>query len=260
MNDIMTPEEYVYYCIENYPSLYALETFEEAKFKVFNYLFNAVSNGIHDNESLLNRLKKFNVNIELAKSYLGASFFSGYPNNLETDLEKVFPTGDLITVPEWEKENHPEVKVWFETGPRIYMEKNFLLSPYKNFKEIYSTLYKVDNFKELGQEWIDAAIWFYEKCSDFLNSENLKDHPDYSFPSNFPEKDNEKLLKMYSMRSNYSSDEEFSKAYDCSFDGGMKKFLTSYCEKENKRCISFINKTLEMLNEWKNEINVSPKF
>lgn len=172
---ILTPDEYVQLQIVMYPTLFAgfNTTYEESKMKVFDQMLNVVGNGIRDNDELIEAVTKVPTT-RYSEKYLKEKLFSGYTEVDEIPLgdgEKVIvrPKGSYYCIClESEKEKFPMIKYWLEGRPHAF-------DPYPNFKEQYSVIYQAPKFLELGKEWIEAAIWFYESCREYFEKEEKTD-------------------------------------------------------------------------------------
>ena len=144
---------------------------------------------------------------------------------------------------ESEKELHPEVILWIDC-------KDYPWTPYPNFEKKYSTVYEPE-FKDLGNEWIEAAIWFYEECVDFFN--NTPEWYAYAYPCKSQRETDNRVYDMKVRLQSYKSNEEISEAYECEFDGDIDKFLRLRWEKELSRIDRFISETLSYLRELHDE-------
>ena len=174
---ILTPNQYIALAVTSYLSLYSANSLKELRMKIADQLFNVIGNGIRDHEELLEAIT-VNDDIvipELQERYFdGTVFYQGY-TKLDEKIKKLgfdFPIFDSQVAgyyTEEEKKDHPEVVCWSEC-------KKFDINLYPNFKEKYSIVYQSDKFKELGQEWIDFAIEYYEFAKEWMNNNSHKYH------------------------------------------------------------------------------------
>jgi hypothetical protein len=101
----------------------------------------------------------------------------------------------------------------------------------------------------LDQSWIDGAIFYYTFAREWIIEQGDKKYHG-SYPGENPEEHEKSFIGFLSR---YKTNEEVSKAYEQEFDGDVEKFLKTRWEVEKARIISFIDKTLKILNERKNE-------
>lgn len=239
-NKVLTPDEYVIQQIKEYPSLYLSYSFENSKFKVLDRALNS-----------------FNHNFK--------KVIQGFPENMQ-DIEGWF--GD-------KKVYLDEVsnKVLFEPNNSTYeikKTKDEVMVPYANFKKEYSVLYSkyADN---LDKDWKQAAFEFYSQCRDFFeDKEKAKYYYEYfsadllveepvmdsqsffkkeRFLTNQAKSLVKDIKKMFEFKSNSVISEEYGVEFvgDPQKDEDIIKFLESRWAKEEERIKSFINETLEML-------------
>lgn len=245
MSTIFTPDEYVHHCILTYPSLYAKSTFELAKLAVFDQLFNVIGNGIKD-ENLFDHLSNTNsIDMVRSSSLIGKDLYWGYTKTIKypgDDYEWADTESESIIVPDDERANHPEIKLWVECS---YMDTPF--SPYCNFQSKYSMVYG-GVFKTLPKEWHEAAIWFYEKSREFFT--NKSEHYHYAYPSHSKRKDERLIYDLEKYRLTYPSDEAFGNAYEVPFYGDFDDFARRRWNIEKTRILEFIDDTIKMIHGW----------
>ena len=241
---MLSPEQYVYNQVASYPSLYHANSYDAAAKRVFDQLFNVIGNGV----DLPDELDRPIVDqVEVAKFLRGEKVYWGYTEVEELANGVMIPKrssiGKSLICVESEKALHPEVLLWIDC-------KDYPWTPYPNFEKKYSTVYEPE-FKDLGKEWIEAAIWFYEECVEFFN--NTPEWYAYAYPRKSQRETDNQLYNMRVRLQSYKSNEEISEAYECEFDGDIDKFLRLRWEKELSRIDRFISETLSYLRELHNE-------
>ena len=241
---MLSPEQYVYNQVASYPSLYHANSYDAAAKRVFDQLFNVIGNGV----DLPDELDRPIVDqVEAAKFLRGEKVYWGYTEVEELANGVMSPKRSsdqthLVCV-ESEKTLHPEVLLWIDC-------KDYPWTPYPNFEKKYSTVYEPE-FKDLGKEWIEAAIWFYDECVKFFN--NTPELYAYAYPCKSQRETDKRVYDMKARLRSYKSNEEISEAYGCEFDGDIDKFLRLRWEKELSRIDRFISKTLSYLRELHDE-------
>ena len=241
---MLSPEQYVYNQVASYPSLYHANSYDAAAKRVFDQLFNVIGNGV----DLPDELDRPIVDqVEVAKFLRGEKVYWGYTEVEELANGVMIPKrssdqNHLVCV-ESEKTLHPEVLLWIDC-------KDYPWTPYPNFEKKYSTVYEPE-FKNLGKEWIEAAIWFYEECVEFFN--NTPEWYVYAYPCKFQRETDNRVYDMKVRLQSYKTNEEISEAYGCEFDGDIDKFLRLRWEKDLSRIDRFISETLSYLRELHDE-------
>ena len=241
---MLSPEQYVYNQVASYPSLYHANSYDAAAKRVFDQLFNVIGNGV----DLPDELDRPIVDqVEVAKFLRGENVYYGYTEVENLGHGVIIPKrssdDNYLVCVESEKALHPEVLLWIDC-------KEYPWTPYPNFEKKYSTVYEPE-FKDLGKEWIEAAIWFYEECVKFFN--NTPELYAYAYPRKSQRETDNRLYDMRVRLQSYKSNEEISEAYECEFDGDIDKFLRLRWEKELSRIDRFISETLSYLRELHNE-------
>ncbi|MCK9530943.1 MAG: hypothetical protein M0R77_10370 [Gammaproteobacteria bacterium] len=234
---IFTPEEMVLARVDQYPSLYSAKTFDEAKLRVYDQFFNVIGNGIRDEDELAAELKAHQFDRERAIRFCnGEQAYYGY---LEVRMIGDFPIGEgeSITVGDWERDEHPEVKHWMECSYCRW-------TPYPNFQKQYSAIWFPNFRKVAGDEWVNAAVWYYGKCRDWFLSPDSNRYWG-AYPSDKPQKDAQYLADMYKQRDRYESDEAFSAAYGLEYTGDMVDFMTRRSQKQRVNALEYIEETLK---------------
>jgi len=259
---LMTPTEYVYKRISEYPSLYANKNFEISKFKVYDHFFNTLGNGYSTFDEVENTFfKKEEINIEKIKRFSKELSFDGY-SKVETFLvgerEVYFPDSYSLVarnVFEEEKINYPEVIYWRSINPNVDLneimaERNDLkfdteFRPYPNFQKQYSLIWKLPEiFSLLNDEWKKEIIWFYEKCEFAINNGCFKNYSEFPTGSKkIDQRHVEEMKKFIGDRTN----EQVSKDYEVYFDGNVEDFLNRKWLKTKKEYLEFIKETIEYI-------------
>ena len=241
---MLSPEQYVQNRVAAYPALYHADSYESAAKKVFDQLFNVIGNDV----DLPDELDRPIVDqVEVAKFLRGEKVYWGYTEVEELANGVMIPkrssNGKSLICVESEKALHPEVLLWIDC-------KDYPWTPYPNFEKKYSTVYEPE-FKDLGKEWIEAAIWFYEQCVEFFQT--TPEQYMYAYPCKSQRETDNQLYKMRVRLQSYKTNEEISEAYECEFDGDIDKFLRLRWEKDLSRIDRFISKTLSYLRELHDE-------
>lgn len=255
MTSILTPEEFIIRAVNSYPSLYAAPSYDEAKFKVLDHVFNTIGNGMYmesfmggpvSDEEIAAAQKWFACD-RAAYGYMKTKTLGEGAHSWE------MPEGEpTVVVPVDEMKNHPEIVYWVEfdcDGKR---------DPYPNFQKQYSMVWDVRdiNFVMLGREWAQAAGWFYNRCRDYF----MDDGQVQSYHSAFP-KDNERETtntiadyKRFMTVDKYPTNADISKAYDCEFigdrnnDDDVAAFIARRWNAERQKILDFIYETIERTN------------
>ena len=241
---MLSPEQYVYNQVASYPALYHADSYESAAKKVFDQFFNVIGSGVY----LPDELDRPIVDqVEAAKFLRGEKVYWGYTEVEElvngVIIAKWSSNGKSLICVESEKTLHPEVLIWIDC-------KDHSWTPYPNFEKKYSTVYEPE-FKDLGKEWIEAAIWFYEQCVEFFQT--TPEQYVYAYPRKSQRETDNLLFMARWMVLSYKSNKEISEAYGCEFDGDFDKFLRLRWEKDLSRIDRFIFKTLSYLRELHDE-------
>lgn len=258
----MTPEQYVNYNINTYPSLYVMPTRKLSELRILDQTFNTIGNGIDNIDGFLKDidtkragtsdytsvLEKYNGEHDLFYAYteLETHEYGGievtFPKH-DSSLDGVFTREEVANMPE-AKHMTPAYK----TADK----EDHAFNPYPNFEKKYSIVWDGD-INELDDEWIDAAIGFYKDCKDFFLSEDSNRYH-YAFPKANKRvedhiRDQEKFFEKYKESS--SSVEEFhakvSENWETPYDGDTYKFLELRWANEKERILEFIDETIDML-------------
>ena len=183
--NLMTPTQAVNNNVNLYPTLYATSDAVLTKLRVFDQTFNVIGNGVSDTEAFIEYITMYEnspVHTPPAKYSNGEPLYTGY-----TKSKKISYSSDPGDTVEWgtngskiegmyteaEKVDHPDVVYWFESN----LPFDSLFEPYPNFKKQYSTVWQID-IEILSTEWLDEIIWFYKKCEEFFNGENVNTYHD----------------------------------------------------------------------------------
>lgn len=255
----MPIEEVVNVSINTYPTLYASNSLNEAKMKVYDQIFNTIGNGIRDSvelqdaycsNSTLKDISKHlpNKYISEEKLYQG---FTGINDEMSSILGENAPDystliDELLTFNE--AEDDPEIKVLREF-------KKHEFTPYPNFKEEYSLFYQ-DSVK-LPEDWLVELKWFYLSCKEFFLSDSVYNYH-YFYPRDSKEDKWNRLIDGYSKqfekyKQSSEDDAEFykkvSEAYELEFDGNIVDFIKRRGDKEISRVLRFIDKTVNLIDK-----------
>jgi hypothetical protein len=241
---VYTPREYVLLSVGTYPTLCSAPTFDEVALKVFEQLFNVIGNGIRDHEELLEHI----AHVEGSDFVTGEKFItsetlmSGYEKT--RIIGKDFEIADgyaSVHCLESEMGQHPEIKKWIDS-------RRYPWHPYPNYKEEYSIVYR-SNFKELGNEWIDAAIWYYEQAQEYMKTIPNGYHGAYPTGD---AKEDARLIKGYEeFMDKYKTNAEVSAAYGVEYNGNLEEMVAARWKKEHARINEFITNTINYLKEMK---------
>ena len=254
MTRILTPDEFIIRAVNAYPSLYASPSYDEAKFKVLDHTFNTIGNGLYmesfqgepvTEEEVAAAQKWFNCT-RAAYGYMET-------RKLGDDPEWLMPEGDpIITVPEDEMVNHPEIVYWVEfdcDGKR---------DPYPNFQKQYSMVWDARdiNFAMLGREWAQAAGWFYNRCRDyFMDVDQTK-----TYHTAFPKESKRETAntiadyKRFMGVDKYPTNDDITKAYGCEFigdrnnDEDVAAFIVRRWNADRQNILDFIFETIRHTN------------
>lgn len=279
MFDIISPNDYIDTTLIAYPSLYASPSFDLSKFQILDQTFNVIGNGI-DSIQYFKRSNTDTINVELVKLLTS---INDTDNQLMQGYEKyetvMFPKNNSIVifdrgighrtiVPISYTHKYPNITKWdeidFDLTSRYSEEANqYFYVPYPNFGKTYSLVWRgfvseqneETPFKALGNEWIDAAIWYYEECLKFFNNEHLRYY--YRQTAHLTlEKSNleswQKVLFKYDF-DNPDSCNAFLTGYGVSFIGDKHNFedvanlLESMWNRKLKIILEFIDETLNVL-------------
>ncbi len=244
---ILNPREYVLSSIVEYPSLYAAGTYDESAFKVYDQLFNVIGNGVRNTYELIREVTGTPVSEESAQKYLNNEpLYYGYENVLILNSGFKYPDPskheDFITVIESEKDKHPNIKLWVDCSLGNDDENN-ITSPYPNFSEKYSIVYNSD-FTQLGNEWQEAAIWYYQKAKDFF--EQTPSYYRRAYPSNDSYEDKE-LISGYLEEFKNKSPQQITEQYNTEYNEDVYKFAEAHWQNKLSQIKIFLAKTIEML-------------
>lgn len=254
MNNILTPKQYVDFRVHNYSMLYASSNFNTSRFNVIDHVLNTIGNGVYFDE-FINTSDKTTNTFRVERLYNVTELSYGYYEKHHILDDCYMGQGEYICVPIDEKYLHPNIVHWVDFD--LSLTKN----PYPNFKKSYSMvwrgLYGTDNnfyeFKALGLEWVNEAIWFYQTCKEYFEGlESLNYH--YAFPNSDRDVEQE-INDMIVVLNKYENTDEISKAYGVEFVGtpnnynDVYDFNVSRWQNEKERILKFIDETLTMLND-----------
>lgn len=254
MKKIVTPNDYVAHMIKKHPTLYATHSYEASKFLVLDQLLNVNGNGIRCDSELKKHLR-IEPNTSNFEKYLEEDFWRGYKKVRELYTKD---DGTVVYVPargtdksdeveclDSEKHNHPDVLLWYKHDKNDELGKKM---PYPNFSANYSTVYQCPFFLKLGDDWLDAAIWFYKEARERI--EHSEGHYYYEYPCETEKKTKAREQDQLSAFKDFTN-EEISVKWNHPYDGDIVKFLTTRWQKEKDRIFMFIEKTVSMLENSK---------
>lgn len=251
---LITPTKCVNYSINMYPSLYASPSFEIAKLRVYDHIFNVIGNGIRDTEEFIEHMRDRHKGVQTphAKYLNGERLHYGYTEvdvygegddayvcgKTESCLDEVFT--------ESEKIYHPEVKKW------LGFNRINKFTPYPNFDKNYSTVWQIDT-SILTAEWIDEIVWFYSKCEDFFDGPDS--HEYHSAVPADPKKLERKVTEQAQYLTKYLKADQpvqecwdaITKDYGTEYRGDTLDFIQRRWEKEHAHIREFITETIAML-------------
>lgn len=259
MQRILTPDEFIARSVCRSPSLFAGPTYDEVKFRILDQLLNTIGNGIENSEEFMEEpvtesefadAQKWFACSRAAYGYMAFRLIGEYqmPEGQSSVVERV----DMLDL-------HPEIQCWIE------FDTNTRRNPYPNFQKQYSLvwgkMYQSFEFEALGKEWVEAAIWFYAKCLDYI----MDDDAVKSYHSAFPkptQHENEKTISEYKRiigdYSRYPTNDDITHAYECEFIGDrtssddVAAFITRRWQATRDEIVSFIHETLGHLELLKN--------
>jgi len=251
MKQILNLEQTFNFLINTYPLLYASNSIEISKYKVYDQLFNTIGNGYGDLKTLTNKLSINKKTIDLINDfpikYINQEdLYSGYTKFRDAEFELVdfnSMLNELFT----EKE-----KITQNDVVKFIKVKKHDAIPYPNFKKEYSMVWKIDMHK-LDPSWIEGAIWFYKESKEFFNSEKASQYH-YAWPSDV--KKQEKLIENYEnsfnrLKKDGQTEQEFfdeiSKAYEVIYSGNTRDFIKNRWSNDLNQIKAFIDETLEKL-------------
>lgn len=161
----MRLQDFIKANICEYPILYATVDEHASIMRLLDHTFNTIGNGyntIEDLELTFNELNK--INIDNYDKYVSKQLYYGYkvcdkfgfpPSYSDKENE--------VVATEEERINYPNITKW------RYININYLDECYfyPNFEKEYSMVWRIPEFFNLGEDWIKAAIMFYEECLIF---------------------------------------------------------------------------------------------
>lgn len=251
---LMTPEECVNFNLNQHPSLYASSSYETAKLRIYDHIFNVIGNGIRNTSEFYEYLHSRVDGIqEPPTKYLTSDrLFYGYTEveefgdaefkltfgKTESCLDEVFT--------ESEKADHPEVKHWM--GFNVIND----FKPYPNFQKQFSTVWKIDA-KVLTPEWIDEIIWFYQKCEEFFDGPLAHEYHT-AVPADPKKlesriKGQDEFLAKYFKQGKTESEAwaDITKDYGTEYLGDTLDFIQRRWQAEHTKIREFITETLTLL-------------
>ena len=179
--------------IYQYPSLYLFESFDRIRLATLDQLLNVIGNGVETNRDFSKEFKqKSKIHYtDLINEYT----FIRTPYHIIQDNKLMI----LYNVFDSYEKHFPEEELWVKNCDvdsylsQTYMfhelvppqqkysafeKNNYEFSPYPNFEKQYSVLWEVPDIK-LNKCQIDDFIWFYNKCLEYFDSENVVNYHHY---------------------------------------------------------------------------------
>lgn len=251
MTRILTPDEFIIRAVNAYPSLYGSPTYEEAKFRIFDHIFNTIGNGVRKHDFVGTPVTERETD-DAQKWFCCSEAAYGYSKTRQLDDCNIqMPDSESLecVVPVDEMKDHPNIVYWVE------FDTSYKRIPYPNFKKTYSLVWKSDPVKldVLGPKWIEGAIWFYSKCLEYFNDTEACSHYSVAFPK-ATEDETENTVEQYKKFlcdvQKYPTNEDISKAYECEFigdrndDADVAAFISRRWDKEHAEILAFIEETL----------------
>jgi len=226
MKILFTPREYVLNCIAKNPATYIHPTYDGVALLVFERFFEL--GGRHEaSERLIEEITAESGFNETS----GLRYITDEPLYVGTYNSPPFsPHREPVVCLKEDQKNYPDVAWW--SLEQLKPAFTACLS----FHENRSTVY-IPNFKNLDNEWQDAAIWFYKQCKKFMQET--------------PEKYNGALITEYQInyliiqiKGKVVSLKKLIKMYNQPFDGNYEKFIATMWQKEFDRIMKFIDDTI----------------
>lgn len=243
---LISLEQIFIYKLNKHPCLYLSDSLFCAKMKIYDSILNVIGNGIRSVEDLYDDISLSDVELfELKEKYVS-----------EVDLYRCYFTDDrrsadyyLVLTEEEANRNQ------FIVSKSKIKKNNF--EPYPNFQKKYSIVWtpEIDKF-DLPS--LKEILWFYQECLKYFNSEHK-----YSIfiraKDNTPQFDNlvinykDKFKKFFDeSETEEEAFELISKSYNCQFKGDIKEFIFNKANSELNYALTFINETINMIE---NKIN-----
>ena len=249
----LTPTDWILRCVLQYPTLYNADSEELIEFALFDHLFNTIGNGIRDTQELEAELAYKEFDRDRARLFmLGETIWYGYyavrdliPGKYS--IGERCPERGMVYCLESEKHLHPDIVKWSPSS------KNTEMSPYPNFQEHFSLVYKTDFLKLASEEWLSAAQWYYRRAESFFKSDKVGSYY-RAYPSNSERETTNRLrewTKTFARVSQTKSNEEISELYGYTYAGNVEDFLYGYWEQDRQRILLFISKTLLLIESFK---------
>lgn len=162
-------EEYLHCKVIQFPSSLSSTSPENSKFKALDHLLNVIGNGIRDDEELAEELNSVvAVNKQNAMRYMCESteIVIGYKDTmLIGDRVAGTPDSEMIVLLKEDVHLYPWIKHTLSLNVKDKKD------PYQNFSKEYSLIYQAPLFLTLSNDWIESAIWFYEKCLNYFQTD-----------------------------------------------------------------------------------------
>lgn len=256
MSKILTPEEFIIREVNKFPALYASDSYDETKFRIFDHVFNVIGNGLFTESFIGEPVTQ--DEIQQAQKWFNCKRAGyGYKDVIEVPYRgktRIVPDPDkneqYIVAPIEEFNNHPEINLWIEFAC------DEAKVPYPNFDKKYSLVWDDNMLDSCDKSWIKAAGWFYSKCHDFFLDDSRVSQYYYAFPTGNLNQDKKRIE---SFKKNMSfekcpTNDDISKAYGCEFigdrnnDDDVSNFIAKRWQQELQEILNFIGETISKLN------------
>lgn len=252
---VLSPHEFIVRAVNAHPSLYAAPTYDEVKFRILDHVLNTIGNGIY--METFTDVPVSDTEIATAQKWFNCSRAAYGYTKIETFSDddgyswRIGRGDPECVVREDEKDQFPNIAHWVD------FDCNKSRDPYPNFSKKYSPVWNNRDikFEQLGADWAEAAVWFYNKCYEyFLDTEQVK-----SYHSSFPkrtEQETKNAIADYRRFMNidrYPTNADITTVYGCEFTGDrgndedMAKFMTLLWKQELQKILSFLDETIEYL-------------
>lgn len=261
-NRLMTPREAHKYFVIAYPALFGYSNKEYGYMYFLHHIFNAVC-GKYDNASdfveefKLTQEKERVLDIDISKLYDQENdiYFCYGASKIENSYEDPVPEAFLGVYNEKELK---EMSVAFFEEPKMgsFFEQRLLI-PHPNFKKENSFIWKSWVKEVFDENWVNEAKYFYSKCEDFFESENIHLYHGF-YPKETQEghwkrmvgsyEDSLEIIKNKAKKDNMDFGECVKNVYGVYPNRDIVQFIKNRGDKEKERCLSFINETKHYLS------------
>lgn len=257
----MTAQQAFNYAMNTYPSLYTSQNLDKARLKYYDHIFNTIGNGYRDmqefydghtitpeNSHLLDSFPSYFIGNEpLFYAYTKIRDHGSYKmGDSEGLLDGVYTKQQLASM--------PEVLMTVQCNSLRAGDADSI-SFYPNFQKEYSMMW--DDISELDISWTQEALFFYNSAKNFFTGPNnhlyssacprLSDKKGWEFKIKEYEESFNKYKKPDQTQEDFYF--EITKAYNTVYNGDTKFFIALRWKNELDRILSFIDETIERLQE-----------